>query len=214
MFNMIIPALYAAFGAGTSAVEAHSAEKVKDAQLEEADRNRQFQERMSNTAHQREVKDLREAGLNPILSGYGGSGASTPSGSVAQLTNPRKGLADTVVNSARSGLEAQRSKAEVDLAKQGIATQKSQEALNEANRLKVLSDRDLIEVEKMLRAAELPRATSAAELRSSGFGKVLTGVEETSKTLSTVMDLVERYQESRVGSAKSINGFKWKGGKK
>lgn len=65
----------------------------------QAKKNRDFQERMSNTAHQREMADLKRSGLNPLLTGkYGG--ASTPTGNVATMQNPVEGLPQAASSAA------------------------------------------------------------------------------------------------------------------
>lgn len=72
----------------------------------EAAKNRNWQVMLSNTAHQREVRDLMAAGLNPVLSAMNGNGASVGSGATAQgvTSQGAKGDTDTSANGAIANL--------------------------------------------------------------------------------------------------------------
>ncbi len=113
-------------GIGAGLSSARAARERNRAQIAMAREQMAFQERMSSTSHQREMKDLIAAGLNPILTATGGKGASTPGGAMAPIQ-------DEAANAINTALSVTRAKTEIkNIQAQTLLTEAQTKAIQPA----------------------------------------------------------------------------------
>jgi hypothetical protein len=115
-------------GLGSAFMSYNAQKKTNQMNYNIAKEQMKFQERMSNTAYQRGMEDMKKAGLNPMLA-YGQGGATSPPGASAKMESPMKDSAPLIANAVSSavntGMQIYKGVKETDLLEKQIGLTKA-----------------------------------------------------------------------------------------
>lgn len=157
----------------------------------EAAKNRDWQEYMSNTAHRRQVADLKAAGLNPLLSAsYGG--AASGAGSAAQIVNPAGNLGNDI-NAARKITEVEKEQLALDkelkssqsasnLSAANLASEQAKTAITQQQLNSAAAARQTAELSSISALAGYYKAGALREMSQAGLNSAQTRLFEIDAT--------------------------------
>lgn len=139
------------------------AQETNAANIQQAREQMAFQERMSNSAYQRGMDDMKKAGLNPMLA-FSQGGASTPTGTMAKLENPRMGDAiKGAMGTAEKINQYQQQRATIENTKKDNELKDSQKGLVDQDWLKRGREAENLKIEKDILTARKEQEQNAAK---------------------------------------------------